>query len=43
MVGLDPPNVLAVPLDEAIASTKIVPLDSDEVATARALGICLGD
>jgi phosphofructokinase-like protein len=43
MVALDPPDVRAVPLDEAIASTKTVPLDSDVVATARALGICLGD
>jgi phosphofructokinase-like protein len=43
MVGLDPPVVRAVPLDEAIATTKTVPLDSDVVATARSLGICLGD
>jgi len=43
MVALDPPEVLAVPLDVAIASTKTVPLDGDVVATARALGICLGD
>ncbi len=43
MVALDPPNVLAVPLDQAIATTKTVPLDSDVIATARSLGICLGD
>jgi 6-phosphofructokinase 1 len=43
MVALDPPNVRAVPLDEAIATTKTIPLDSDVVATARSLGICLGD
>ena len=43
MVALDPPEVRAVPLDEAIANTKLVPLDSDIVLTARALGICLGD
>jgi phosphofructokinase-like protein len=43
MVALNPPDVLAVPLDDATASTKTVPLDSDVVATARALGICLGD
>jgi 6-phosphofructokinase len=43
MVALDPPDVLAVPLDQAIATTKTVPLDSDVIATARALGICLGD
>jgi len=43
MVALNPPNVLAVPLGEAIAKTKHVPLDGDVVATARAMGICLGD
>jgi len=43
MVALVPPDVQAVPLDEAIANTKTVPLDSDVIATARALGICLGD
>lgn len=43
MVALDPPEVRAVPLDEALASRKTVPLDSDVVATARALGVCLGD
>ena len=43
MVALDPPRVLAVPLEEAIAHIKTVPLDSDVVETARAMGICLGD
>jgi hypothetical protein len=43
MVALDPPDVLAVPLDQAIATTKTVPLEGDVIATARALGICLGD
>lgn len=43
MVALDPPEVLAVPLGEAVAKTKTVPLDGDVVETARALGICLGD
>lgn len=43
MVALDPPRVLAVPLAEAIAEIKNVPLDSDVIETARALGICLGD
>ena len=43
MVALDPPNVLAVPLEEAIAHIKTVPLDSDVVQTARSLGISLGD
>jgi len=43
MVALDPPDVLAVPLGEAIAATKRVPLDGDVVRTARALGVCMGD
>jgi 6-phosphofructokinase 1 len=43
MVALDPPVVLAVPLAEAIAKTKLVPLDGDVVETARTMGICLGD
>jgi 6-phosphofructokinase 1 len=43
MVALDPPDVLAVPLAEAIATVKTVPLDSDVLRTARALGICMGD
>jgi 6-phosphofructokinase 1 len=43
MVALDPPNVLAVPLEVATERMKSVPLDGDTVLTARDLGICLGD
>jgi 6-phosphofructokinase 1 len=43
MVALDPPEVRAVPLDKAIEVTKTVPLDGDVIATARSLGVCLGD
>jgi phosphofructokinase-like protein len=43
MVALDPPDVLAVPLADAVAEIKTVPLHGDVVETARALGICLGD
>lgn len=43
MVALDPPNILAVPLGQAVARIKNVPLDSDVIQTARSLGICLGD
>jgi ABC-type methionine transport system permease subunit len=43
MVALVPPDVRAVPLGEAIAKTKLVPLDGDVIATARAMGISLGD
>ncbi len=43
MVALDPPEVRAVPLEEAVSHIKRVPLDSDTVLTARALGISFGD
>jgi 6-phosphofructokinase 1 len=43
MVALDPPRVLAVPLDEATSRMKTVPPDSDTVLTARDLGISFGD
>ncbi len=43
MVALDPPDVLAVPLGEAIARIKTVPVDGDIIETARALGTCMGD
>jgi 6-phosphofructokinase 1 len=43
MVAFDPPEMTAVPLDEAVASVKRVPIDSDVVQTARDLGISFGD
>jgi len=43
MVALDPPIIRAVPIEDAIRQIKKVPLDGDSVATARDLGICLGD
>jgi 6-phosphofructokinase 1 len=43
MVALDPPEVLAVPLSAAIGRMKTVPLDCDTLATARQMGLCLGD
>ena len=43
MVALQPPTIAAVPLEEALAAPKRVPLDSDTIATARDLGISLGD
>jgi len=43
MVGFAPPKLVRVPLDDVIGRTKTVPLDSDTVMTARALGISLGD
>ncbi|MEW6675083.1 MAG: ATP-dependent 6-phosphofructokinase [Nitrospirota bacterium] len=43
MVALHPPEVRAVPLDEAIGRMKSVPLDCDTIQTARSLGISFGD
>jgi 6-phosphofructokinase 1 len=45
MVALDPPRVLAVPLAEAVGQGRMkkVPLDSDIVQSARAMGIGFGD
>jgi ATP-dependent phosphofructokinase / diphosphate-dependent phosphofructokinase len=43
MVALDPPEVRAVPLQNAIDRIKTVPLDSDVMITARGLGISFGD
>jgi len=43
MVALRPPIVTAVPIEEALAAPRRVPLDSDTIATARDLGISLGD
>ena len=43
MVALHPPVVRAVPLEEAIARVKLVPVDGDVVQTARDMGISFGD
>jgi phosphofructokinase-like protein len=43
MVALDPPTVLAVPLEEATKRMKTVPLDCDTMLTARDLGISFGE
>jgi 6-phosphofructokinase len=43
MVAYDPPEMTAVPLGEAVASLKTVPIDGDTVRTARELGITFGD
>jgi ATP-dependent phosphofructokinase / diphosphate-dependent phosphofructokinase len=43
MVALDPPEVRAVPLREAVESIKEVPSEGDVVRTARRLGISFGD
>ena len=43
MVALNPPFINYVPLQQAVAKMKTVPLDSNGVVTARALDISLGD
>ena len=43
MVALHPPNMVAVPLEEAAEKMKSVPLDSDSIITARDMGISFGD
>lgn len=43
MVVLDPPEVRHVPLDQVVGHLKTVPLFCDTIATARDLGVCLGD
>lgn len=43
MVSLDPPDVHAVPLAEAVKHIKTVPLDSDVMRTARRIGVSFGD
>ena len=43
MVALAPPKVLAVPLKEAVADLKFVPIHGDLVRTAKSIGISFGD
>ncbi len=43
MVAFDPPNVKTVPLKEAVGNPHVVPLDCDQIRTARELGISMGD
>jgi len=43
MVALQPPNIVPVAIAEALARPRRVRLDSDSIATARDLGISLGD
>ena len=43
MVALRPPTIASIPIAEALAAPKRVPLDSDSIVTARDLGISFGD
>lgn len=43
MVANCPPDLVPVPLGEVVGQIKRVPLDSDHMKTARALGVSFGD
>jgi 6-phosphofructokinase 1 len=43
MVANHPPDLVPIPLQDVVGKTKLVPLDSDLVVTARALGVSFGD
>lgn len=43
MVALQGERIISVPLKQAIARQKLVPLDSDLILTAHGLDICLGE
>ena len=43
MVAYHPPEIVAVPLEKIVGRTRNVPLASDVVRTARAMGVSLGD
>jgi ATP-dependent phosphofructokinase / diphosphate-dependent phosphofructokinase len=43
MVANRPPDIVPVPLQDVVGRMKLVPLDNDLVATARAMGIGFGD
>jgi phosphofructokinase-like protein len=43
MVANNPPDILPIPLADVVGRTKTVPLDSDLLRTARAIGVSLGD
>ena len=43
MVANNPPDIVHIPLSDVVGRCKTVPLDYDLLATARALGVSLGD
>ena len=43
MVAYNPPDIISVPLDRIVGRTRNVPVDSDIIRTARAMGIALGN
>lgn len=43
MVAFAPPDIVGRPLEEVVGKQRLVPLDSDVVVTAKALGVSFGD
>ena len=43
MVAFDPPDIVARQLADVVGKTKTVPMDSDLLRTAKALGVTFGD
>src|SRR3954467_7038423 len=43
MVAFDPPDIVARRLEDIVGRTKTVPMDSDLLLTAKALGVTFGD
>ena len=43
MVAFDPPDIIARRLEDVVGKTKTVPMDSDLLLTAKALGVAFGD
>jgi 6-phosphofructokinase 1 len=43
MVAFAPPDIIGRPLEDVVGKTRTVPLDSDVLLTAKALGIAFGD
>jgi phosphofructokinase-like protein len=43
MVAFDPPDIIARRLEDIVGKTKTVPMDSDLLLTAKALGVTFGD
>jgi 6-phosphofructokinase 1 len=43
MTALHSPDIVAVPLQQIVGQTRVVPIGGDVVRTARNVGICFGD
>ena len=43
MVAFDPPDIVARRLEDVVGRIKTVPMDSDLLQTAKALGVTFGD